>query len=415
MKSLLLKTGMSICLGRNGELMEYSTGFQNYIDSFINILPQCYFILGPDQSAVLKKTGLTAMLTTADNRYRENAQRIARSGIAPNLQKLLATFHELVKAMEIVSIPFTQLTGGDLSTMDDCYRNIFDSANSLALIQSPFLPEVYNKLMEYDIFRKGNGNNDFWKHLHQVDKKIRSASFFRPYLLKALFNINKNAPDKLPAIADALKTNAGADPFVDTLSAIAGLLNLSKKDYAAAKAGLNGYTNGKYDFFLAEENPLPAGGRNIAPLRQVNLVDFERHKIPLNKVITGGSKKLTVLDFWASWCVPCIADYPYLKKTEDLLKDSSIQFISISIDTEEDTGKWIARTKELNIYKKRNQYRLENAKNSAVNAYFNLVRIPRYIVIDRKGAILEENFSRPTDAAFARKLQAYLRNINDGK
>lgn len=116
------------------------------------------------------------------------------------------------------------------------------------------------------------------------------------------------------------------------------------------------------------------------------------------------------LDFWASWCVPCIADYPDLKKAKAALRNQSIRFISISIDVEEDKNAWIKRTKQLQTFHASDQYRLEDPKHSPINKFFNLYSIPRYIVIDKKGKILEEDFVRPNEPAFQRKLKEYLRN-----
>ncbi|RFM28530.1 TlpA family protein disulfide reductase [Deminuibacter soli] len=171
---------------------------------------------------------------------------------------------------------------------------------------------------------------------------------------------------------------------------------------------MNQYADGRYTYMLSEEDVLHRQQRNIQPLAAVNLLDFSRHTIPLQKVLASADANIIVLDFWASWCVPCAADYPFLKKAEDALKNKSIRFISISIDVEEDTGKWVNRTRQQNTFGKPGQYRLENPKQSPVNGFFKLQSIPRYIVLDKTGNILEEDFDRPKEAAFQRKLEMYV-------
>ena len=46
-----------------------------------------------------------------------------------------------------------------------------------------------------------------------------------------------------------------------------------------------------------------------------------------------------LIDFWASWCKPCIGDIPYLKAVIEKYKNDSIQFVSVSLDTDEKNGR----------------------------------------------------------------------------
>ena len=60
----------------------------------------------------------------------------------------------------------------------------------------------------------------------------------------------------------------------------------------------------------------------------------------LGKNIDFGSfkGKYMVLDFWASWCKPCIENIPALKEMMKKYQSDPIQFISISLDT--DINQW---------------------------------------------------------------------------
>jgi thiol-disulfide isomerase/thioredoxin len=48
--------------------------------------------------------------------------------------------------------------------------------------------------------------------------------------------------------------------------------------------------------------------------------------------------KYVVIDFWASWCGPCLANVPYLNKLIKSYGGDSIGFVSISVDS--DLKKW---------------------------------------------------------------------------
>ncbi len=50
--------------------------------------------------------------------------------------------------------------------------------------------------------------------------------------------------------------------------------------------------------------------------------------------------KYAYIDFWATWCVNCIKEFPFLNKIEERFKNEKIEFIRISIDKLEAKEKW---------------------------------------------------------------------------
>lgn len=84
---------------------------------------------------------------------------------------------------------------------------------------------------------------------------------------------------------------------------------------------------------------------------------------------------LIILDFWATWCGPCMEELLYLEKLKEKYKGKEVVFISISID--EDESKWLndlAKRKATGI-----QWNISRDKirDYAVNG------IPRTIIIDK--------------------------------
>lgn len=47
-----------------------------------------------------------------------------------------------------------------------------------------------------------------------------------------------------------------------------------------------------------------------------------------------GKSEYTLIDFWASWCGPCIASFPHLKNLYSSYDRDKIEIIGISIDTD---------------------------------------------------------------------------------
>ena len=48
--------------------------------------------------------------------------------------------------------------------------------------------------------------------------------------------------------------------------------------------------------------------------------------------------KVLVIDFWATWCPPCVAEMPNMKKLYAQYKDQGVEFIGISLDDPKDEG-----------------------------------------------------------------------------
>lgn len=93
--------------------------------------------------------------------------------------------------------------------------------------------------------------------------------------------------------------------------------------------------------------------------------------------------KVVLLDFWATWCEPCLASLPGLRDLNKRFgKDNSFVMISVSLDSDEDEAKWkefIAKEKMIWV-----QYRDREKK---VQRAFRVNAFPTYILLDADGVI----------------------------
>jgi len=98
-----------------------------------------------------------------------------------------------------------------------------------------------------------------------------------------------------------------------------------------------------------------------------------------------GKGKIVLVDFWASWCGPCIHVMPELIETYNEFKNKGFEIVGISLDSNKDS--WIKATEKFNI----SWPQLSNLKgwdeDSAVTYGINL--IPNTILIDKDGKIIE--------------------------
>ncbi|UQD55764.1 TlpA disulfide reductase family protein [Flavobacterium sp. K5-23] len=117
--------------------------------------------------------------------------------------------------------------------------------------------------------------------------------------------------------------------------------------------------------------------------------------------------KYVYIDIWATWCGPCIAEIPSLKKVEGKYHDKNIVFLSMSIDKLKDLEKWknMVKSKELGGV----QVFADNDFNSKFIQDYKVTSIPRFILIDPTGKIVKADAERPSSPKLEVELDALLK------
>lgn len=105
--------------------------------------------------------------------------------------------------------------------------------------------------------------------------------------------------------------------------------------------------------------------------------------------------KYVYIDVWATWCAPCKAEIPYLKKIEEQYHNKNIEFVSISVDRKQQYDIWksMVKDKELGGI----QLFADNSWSSQFVIDYNIEGIPRFILIDPNGKIVSASAPRPSD------------------
>lgn len=115
--------------------------------------------------------------------------------------------------------------------------------------------------------------------------------------------------------------------------------------------------------------------------------------------------KYVYVDVWATWCGPCRAEIPSLKKMEAAYHGKNIEFVSVSVDAEKDHDKWktFVAEKELSGTQ---LFAGKTVVSEFIKA-FEVNSIPRFILIDPKGVVVDSDAKRPSDP----RLQEQLNKI----
>ncbi len=96
-----------------------------------------------------------------------------------------------------------------------------------------------------------------------------------------------------------------------------------------------------------------------------------------------GEKKFTLLNFWATWCPPCVHELPSLQELSDKMDRERFSILAVSVDTEKDTAR---------IFEFRDKYGLKFSiaqdKDSEIANNWGARQFPSTFLIGPKGEIL---------------------------
>ena len=116
------------------------------------------------------------------------------------------------------------------------------------------------------------------------------------------------------------------------------------------------------------------------PALDFQVTDLNGEELSLEKY----RGQVVLLDFWATWCGPCIAEIPNVKKTYKKYKDQKFQIIGISLDRSMEPLKDYIEKKELGWL----QYWDKSGK---IGNLYKVRAIPSTFLIDGEGVIRKTN------------------------
>ena len=139
---------------------------------------------------------------------------------------------------------------------------------------------------------------------------------------------------------------------------------------------------------------------------ELYVCDIEGNEYSFANILSRFIGKVIYIDFWASWCVPCRNEVPISINLNEKYSNKNVVFIYVSIDETEE--QWKQAICELDLDKVDNLFLVVNSKDNAVLKKMNINTIPRYMLYDSHGTLVNLNAPRPSSENIERELGKYL-------
>lgn len=91
--------------------------------------------------------------------------------------------------------------------------------------------------------------------------------------------------------------------------------------------------------------------------------------------------KVVLLDFWASWCIPCRASFPWMNAMQRKYQARGLQVVTVNLDKE-------TEEKERFLNKYHAGFVVLSDKQGLTPSTYNVLGMPTSLVIDREGNIV---------------------------
>ena len=124
---------------------------------------------------------------------------------------------------------------------------------------------------------------------------------------------------------------------------------------------------------------------DVEMIKDFTMTSVDGKKISLKDEVA--KHEITIVDFWASWCGPCMHEVPNLVSLYNKYKDCGLGIVGISLDEDEDSWKSAIEENKMSWTQLSD---LQGWDNAAARLY-GVESIPHILVVNKKGEIIAKD------------------------
>lgn len=137
------------------------------------------------------------------------------------------------------------------------------------------------------------------------------------------------------------------------------------------------------------------------------LSDIEGVQFNFDSVLNRNRGNVIYVDFWASWCAPCRASMPFAAKLRKEYGGRKVVFVYLAFNDNE--SQWLKAMASLTKSGNASYYLVRNSKTAKMVRDLRIQTIPRYLIYNRLGKLVEPKAPGPEGGAIRVKLDRLLK------
>lgn len=165
-------------------------------------------------------------------------------------------------------------------------------------------------------------------------------------------------------------------------SAVIDMYNLADERIQSDPTAKKWKESAERGFYLRDQHTK----RLHTKIADLDVLTIDGKKDMLLDIISESDSKYFILDFWASWCGPCIAAMPNLKDIYERYDKKGLEIIAISID--EDDSAWKKKLNQINMPWVNILFDKDKMSLNKLKEKYNFSAIPFSILVDKSGKIV---------------------------
>lgn len=274
--------------------------------------------------------------------------------------------------------------------------------------------DIVNSYLSYPSYSQLTaGSKDREQAVQRIDSFYRSLTEEVRPKIKALaddkfldVNVVRSVLSQVSApYLDSMKAwtdGISFSPRIQALFRASGYVNKLRQEVTdEALAEVKSYTDSlQYKDFAIELNGMIAKASRL--LKGQPAIDLElTDTAGVVRHLSDFKGKVLYVDFWATWCGPCIQESPHFEALSKEYADKDVAFLPISTDADKRAWKRFitAHKKQLSQY---------NCTDKTMYDAWSIYYIPRFVLIDKDFNIANAYAPRPSDPEAKKAIDALL-------